>query len=387
MNTAALQASWGSVVGAGDAASRYFYSHLFLSHPEVRGMFPLSMSAQRDRFFTALGHIITNVESLPTDSAYLEQLGREHRRFGVVATHYPAAGASLFATLEHFLGAEWTPELAANWHAAYAAVADIMVSAAAAAEATSPAWWDAEVTAVKRHSLDITLLEVRPQQPYPFAPGQSMALEVPRRPRTWRYFSPANAPRDDNTLELHVEIVPGGEVSSELARNVRPGDRVKLGAPVGEKLTLDPDCGNLLMVAGGTGLAPLRAVVEELDDRWGTSSGAPNVLLFHGVRYQPNLYDHAYLTHMSSRPWFTYIPVVSDDPTYPGHRGLVGTVAAEMYWWEGYNAMVCGSEGMVRHTVHELVRTGMDPDVIRHEEFAPTAPTSAPKPAEVTAWR
>ncbi|NLE81716.1 MAG: oxidoreductase [Rhodococcus sp.] len=386
MKTAALQASWGKVVEVGEPAIQYFYSHLFLSHPEVRDMFPVSMTAQRDRFFAALGHIITNVESLPTDRAYLEQLGREHRRFGVVAAHYPAAGASLMATLARFLGPAWTPELRREWESAYGVVADIMVSAAEASKSSTPAWWDAEITGVKRHSLDITLLEIRTFEPYPYVAGQSMAIEVPNRPRTWRYFSPASAQRDDHTMELHVEIVPGGQVSPDLARNVRPGDIIKLGAPVGHKLTLDPDhSGNLLMVAGGTGLAPLRAVVEELDNRWGTSSAAPNVLLFHGVRYTPNLYDHAYLKHMSSRPWFTYIPVVSHDPTFPGQRGLVGTVAAEMYWWEGYTAMVCGSEGMVRHTVSELVRTGLDPKAIRHEDFTPHAPTASPKPAEVPA--
>ncbi|MFZ2176266.1 MAG: globin domain-containing protein [Rhodococcus sp. (in: high G+C Gram-positive bacteria)] len=388
MNIAALHASWREVVKISDQATQFFYSHLFLTHPEVRDMFPISMAEQRDRFFVALGHIVSNVETIPTDSAYIEQLGRDHRRFDVVAEHYPAAGASLLATLQHFLGSGWTPELAADWEAAYGVVADIMVKAAALSAADTPAFWDAEVVASRRHSVDIALFEVRTNEPYPFRPGQSMAIEVPQRPRVWRYYSPANTPRPDGILELHVELVPGGQVSSVLARPPRPGDTMKIGSPVGNALTISPEhCGNLLLIAGGTGLAPLRAIVQQLDEHWGTSGGAPDVYLFHGVRNRANLYDHDYLTHMSSRPWFTYIPVVSEDPLYAGNKGLVGTVAAEMYWWDQYTAMVCGSPGMVQHAVGELIRTGMEIESIRHEEFTPTGLTDTTQPLEVQPWR
>ncbi|NLU83250.1 FAD-binding oxidoreductase [Rhodococcus sp. HNM0569] len=384
MNIGALQASWRAVVGVGDEAIQYFYSHLFLSHPEVRSMFPVSMAQQRDRFFAALGHIVTNVESLASDPSYVEFLGRDHRRFDGVAEHDPAAGASLLATLEHFLGDAFTPELRADWTAAYQAVADIMIAAAAEAEKTSPPWWEGRVEAINRHSFDITKVLVRTDQPYPYRPGQSMAVEFPQRPRTWRFYTPANAPRGDDTLEIHIETVPGGQVSGAVARSLRPGDHIRLGAPVGNRLTVDPDTtGDLLMIAGGTGLAPLRAVVESIDEYWGTSGGAPNVYLFHGARYRANLYDHDYLSHLGSRPWFTYIPVVSDDPSFPGERGYVGTVAAEKYWWEGYTALVCGSPAMVDHAVGELTRVGMTPEAIRYEEQLPGHETDPTKPLEV----
>lgn len=77
MDTAALKASWGKVVAAGDDVPLYFYSHLFLSHPELRSMFPIQMTAQRDKLVAALGAEIDNVVLL------LEQLGRDHRRFSV----------------------------------------------------------------------------------------------------------------------------------------------------------------------------------------------------------------------------------------------------------------------------------------------------------------
>jgi len=95
MDTAALKASWGKVAAAGDDVPLYFYSHLFLSHPEVRSMFPIQMTAQREKLVAALGAVVSNVESLDDVVPVLEQLGRDHRRFAVVSEHYSAVGASL----------------------------------------------------------------------------------------------------------------------------------------------------------------------------------------------------------------------------------------------------------------------------------------------------
>jgi NAD(P)H-flavin reductase len=57
---------------------------------------------------------------------------------------------------------------------------------------------------------------------------------------------------------------------------------------------------------------------------WEATGSGPRVQLFHGSRTAWNLYDDHYLTRLASKPWFAYTPVVSEDPTYPGTRGLVG---------------------------------------------------------------
>src|SRR5690348_2789567 len=119
MDPAALKNSWALVTKAGDEVPLFFYSHLFLSHPEVREMFPISMASQRDKLVGALGAVVSNAHQLDDVLPVLQQLGRDHRRFGAVADHYPAVGASLMATLSYFLGPLWTEELAADWSAAY----------------------------------------------------------------------------------------------------------------------------------------------------------------------------------------------------------------------------------------------------------------------------
>ena len=369
MDPAALKSSWALVAKSGDEVPLFFYSHLFLSHPEVREMFPVSMAAQRDKLVGALGAVVSNATQLDEVVPFLQQLGRDHRRFSVVAEHYSAVGASLLATLQHFLGAAWTSQLAADWAEAYGLVATVMVQAAEEAADKSPAWWPAEVLGVDRRTMDITIVQLRPEQPLQYQPGQSIALEIPYRPRRWRYFSPANAPRSDGSIELHIQLIAGGQVSGPAVRSLRKGDAVRLGAPVGDTLQLPKEKKNLLMVAGGTGLAPLRAMLEELD-RSGLQ--VPSVHLFHGARMPWNLYEHTQLTRLTQRPWFSYTPVVSDDRSYPGQRGLVGSVAAQYGPWPGHIALVCGSPRMVAHTVEELTGAGTPAADIRIESLGTT---------------
>jgi NAD(P)H-flavin reductase len=370
MDANALQRSWDRVTEHGDQVPLYFYSHLFVSHPEVRSLFPLSMANQRDKFVGALGRIVSHADQIENDAAFLQHLGRDHRKYAVAAEHYNAVGASLCATLKHFLGPEWDEDLAAQWTAAYQVVARIMVEAAETSSESSPDWWDAEVVSVERRTMDLSLLTVRPTRAFQFLPGQSVSVEIPQRPRHWRYFSPANAPRRDGSIDLHIQQIDGGQVSPTVVRSLKIGDTVKLGAPIGERLTRrEGEARDLLMVAGGTGLAPLLAVLEQIDHEWQRSGTAPHVHLLHGVRMPWHLYDRPRLREMAeTRPWFEYTEVVSDDPSYPGTRGKVGTVAARQTLY-GRTAMVCGGPQMVAHTLEQLAAAGLPPEHIKYEHF------------------
>ncbi|GAB3785964.1 globin domain-containing protein [Nocardioides ungokensis] len=370
MDSIALQRSWDRVTKHGHAVPLYFYSHVFVSHPEVRSMFPLSMSGQRDKFVSALGRVVSHVDQIEQDATFLAHLGRDHRKYAVITEHYNAVGASLFATLKHFLGDDWTEELAADWAEAYQVIARIMVEAADTSTESTPDWWEADVVSVERKMMDLTLVRVQPRRELAYVPGQSLSMEIPERPRLWRYFSPANAPREDGSIDLHVQKIDGGQVSSALVRSLKVGDEVKLGAPVGDRLTRKPqDPTDLLMVAGGTGLAPLRAVLEQIDREWQRYGAAPRVHLLHGVRMPWHLYDRPLLRDLArSRPWFDYTEVVSDDTSYPGTRGKVGTHAARQHLG-GRTAMVCGGPQMVAHTLEQLTAAGMAPEDIKYEHF------------------
>ena len=370
MDIPAMRASFGKASAHGDQAPLWFYSHLFLTHPETRDMFPVSMARQRDRLFSALGDVMARVDDLDALVPILQQLGRDHRKFGALPAHYPAVGASLLATLEHF-DDEWNDELAASWAEAYGVIAEVMIGAAEEAS-EQPPWWTGEVVAHERRSLDVAVLRVRPNQPLEYLPGQSISLESDLRPRLWRWYSPANAPRPDGVLELHVKARDGGPVSSALVRLTQVGDVLRLGPPVGH-LALDTASDrDLLLVAGGVGLAPMKALVDQV-----ARQGPPRrVDLFVGARTEDGFYDRADLRRLEQEhPWLTVTCAVSQEKVSLLEHGDIGDVVLRHGPWTSRDAYVAGNPATVEDTVTRLHQHGVPMARIRTEVFAASRPS------------
>ncbi|SCG71557.1 globin domain-containing protein [Micromonospora inositola] len=366
MDAARLKQSWSLVAAHGDQVPLYFYSTLFLAYPETRQMFPTNMAGQRDRLVTALGHIVSHVDQVDRLVGFLQDLGADHRKFAVRAEHYPAVGEALLATLRHFLGEEWTDELAQDWAAAYGLVAQVMTDAAQAAEAVNPPWWVAEILAHERRAFDVAVLTVRPQYLLPFTPGQSIGVSHPAV-RSWRYYSPANAPRADGTLELHVRAAPGGAVSSRLVYGSAVGDPVHLAAPVGDRLTLwSAGSSDLLLLAAGTGWAPVKALVEQV----AAEGSRRRVDLYVGARSRSEFYDTDAIDKLaSSHPWLSVTYVVGSDMRRPGEFVHLADRALADGDWRSRHVYVCGSDEMVGHSVAAFTQAGYHAGQLHHEGF------------------
>jgi NAD(P)H-flavin reductase/hemoglobin-like flavoprotein len=366
----AMRASFSKAAAHGDQAPLWFYSHLFLTHPATRNMFPVSMAHQRDRLFAALGDVLARVDDLDALVPILQQLGRDHRKFGTLAAHYPAVGASLLATLEHF-DDEWNDELAASWTEAYGVIAEVMIGAADAAS-DQPPWWEAEVVAHDRRTIDIAVLHVRPNAPLDHLPGQSISLESDRRPRLWRWYSPANAPRPDGVLELHVKARDGGPVSTALVRLAQVGDVLRLGPPVGH-LALDTGSDrDVLLVAGSTGLAPMKALIDQV----ARQGPARRVDLFVGARTEEDFYDRADLRRLEQEhTWLTVTCAVSQEKVSSLEHGDIGDVVLRHGPWTSRDAYVAGNPAMVEDTVTRLHQHGVPMARIRTEVFAASRPS------------
>jgi NAD(P)H-flavin reductase/hemoglobin-like flavoprotein len=363
-----LKDNFAQVAQHGDAVALFFYSDLFLRNPALRDMFPIGMSHQRDRLLGALGRIVSQVDNLPELVPFVRQLGADHRKFGVEALHYPEVGQSLVATLRYFSGAAWSETLARDWTDAYQLLAKVMVEAADEDAAQRPAWWDARIVAHERRRFDLAVMRVATDRPLPFLPGQSVAVEVPARPRMWRYYSMANAPRPDNTIDFHVRLIDGGPVSPVLVRSAAAGDWLKLAAPIGTMTYDDRSGRDVLLIGGSTGLAPLKSILERIAQ----SPAPPRVHLFFGARTVDGLYDLDDLTKRTAAyPWLTVVPAVSDEPAEGGiEQGTLADVIARHGLWRDHDAYVCGSPAMVDATVDRLVRLGLGMDRIRSDKFA-----------------
>jgi NAD(P)H-flavin reductase/hemoglobin-like flavoprotein len=355
---AAVRSTFAIVAQAGDAVPGYFYGQLFARDPRLRNLFPPSMTDQRDRLVKALVRIVESLTTPEEMAAYLTQLGRDHRKYRVDPVMYEVVGAALLATLRRFAGPAFTPAAERAWTDAYAAASTLMIQAADEAGASAPAFWPAEVVGIEERFPGMAVLTIALDQGMQFEAGQHVTVQHPRWPRVWRPYSIAGCPREDGLVQLHVKVIPGGWVSNALIRWTEPGSQLILGPPLGT-MTL-PQAGDrdLVCVAGGTGLAPIKAIVEQAVR---DSAARPRQIhLFCGARRRPELYDLPALWRLADAwPGLQVIPVTSDDHAFDGMQGNVGRVAARYLPHRECEAYVAGPPAMVRESLRMLAQAGL----------------------------
>ena len=361
-----IRSSFELVAPQTEAVGRHFYALLFSAAPETRDLFPVNMEVQRSRLLRALVHVVQMVDEPEKLVPLLEQLGRDHRKFGVIAQHYDAVGAALLGAIEHFAGAAFTPEVNAAWTEAYAFAAAAMRTAAA--NARGSASWLGRVVAHERVGWDLARITEQTSEAVPYRAGQYVSVETPQRPRLWRYLSPANAPRPDGTLEFHVRAVAGGWVSRALVAHSRVGDTWRIGPPMG-LLSVEPNrSAPVLMVTGGTGIAPVKSILEDLAQRGHTR----RTQLFLGGRTWDDLYDVDVLRKLSyDNDWLNVVPVVERDHDDRGgaERGTLADVVTRYGAWADHDVLICGSPAMIRATVGRMLVAGTQLDRIRYDPF------------------
>jgi NAD(P)H-flavin reductase/hemoglobin-like flavoprotein len=371
-----VKETFAHVEAAAGKATAYFYGRLFASNPEMRALFPLAMDRQRDRFFRALARLVWSLDCPEQLTAYLRELGRDHRKFGVTARHYPEFMAALLVTVREFAGPAWSDEVAAAWEAVLDLVTRTMLEAADADAKQAPSWWLAEVTGHQRRADDLAVLTVRPDHPLAYRPGQYIGVQSARWPREWRNYSIANAPRDDGALSLHVRAVPGGLVSTALVQHTTPGDTLLLGPARGTMTLPDDAAGDLFCVAGGTGLAPIKAIAEQA-----AAAGGPAITLLFGARTIDALYDLRDLWRLAAAsPAFELITAVSGELGPDGGQAALPELIRDRNEWNDREVYVCGPPGMVRRTQAVLAELGVPPERVHYDE--PDPPVSAEEGAE-----
>ncbi|WP_043967220.1 oxidoreductase [Micromonospora haikouensis] len=343
--TAALAASWSTLLRYARAAADDFWCAVEERCP---GRLPAKEAAV---FLAALGRLAAGGDDPAGRAALLAVLGHAYRRHRLLP-HQAAVEAALAATVARH--APGTPGLAAAWAQA-ARRASAAVTRAAERAGGGPAWWPAQVIGHDRPAEGVAILTVRPWRRLPFRPGQAVPVCTERWPGRWRWYSPANAPRPDGTVELHVRAVAA--VSRALVHAVRPGDPIWLGPPRDVGLGVDPASrADLLLVAGGTGLAPLRSLVEQVV----AAPAGRRVTLVVGARAFVDLYDSVSLDKLQrAHDWLTLVPALSHDPLAgAGERGDALTVALDHYR-PGQEVYLCGPPPMLAGSRLRLLAAGV----------------------------
>jgi NAD(P)H-flavin reductase/hemoglobin-like flavoprotein len=344
----------------------YFYGQLFAMDTEIRAMFPASMDVQRKRFFQALTRIVAGQDDRDRLNGYLAELGRAHRKFGVRERHYEVFRRALLATLQRFAAHRWNEAAQHAWETAFDHAAGVMIEAARRDAETSPAWWVATVTKVEPRGPDVAVLTLEPEQPLNYLPGQHVSVQTPHWPRLWRTYSVANAPRPDGLLRLHVRAVPGGLISPILVHHARPGDPLVLGAPAGTMTADTTSPRDVLCLAGGTGLAPVKAITEAIINA--PAHRQREVMVYFGVRRHRDLYDLRELHAMErAYPRLQVIPAVSDEPAHDVMYGTVPELAAKATWADR-DIYISGPDHMILKTARVLRERGA-PDYLIHYDM------------------
>ncbi|MFF4505639.1 globin domain-containing protein [Streptomyces sp. NPDC001401] len=354
-----IRRTMAEVAPIADKVTSYFYALLFVRHPDLRSLFPAAMDTQRDRLLKALLTAAEHIDNTEVLVAYLQNLGRGHRKYGTRAEHYPAVGECLIGALSKYASGIWDPEMEAAWVRAYTTISQVMIDAAAADELRAPAWWYAEIVAHDLRTPDVAVVTVRPDQPYPFLAGQYTSLETPWWPRIWRHYSFASAPRSDGLLTFHVKAVPAGWVSNALVHRARPGDIIRLGPPAGSMTVDHTTDSGLLCLGGGTGIAPIKALVEDVAEH---GERRP-VEVFYGARTDHDLYDiDTMLRLQQSHPWLSVRAVIDQQ----AHLQLPDAIR-EYGPWNEFDAYLSGPPGMIRSGVDALRNIGIPSERIRHD--------------------
>ncbi len=225
---------------------------------------------------------------------------------------------------------------------------------------------------VRQVAPKVTRVRLRPEgQPLFFAAGQYVDLSFGRHPP--RSFSMANLPSDP-VLEFHIRHL-NGVASGHVAKKLQIGDLVRVKGPYGNGyLRADPPGRRrpLVAMAGGVGLAPIRAIVLTALAR---DTQVP-IYLYWGVRDEPDLYAGAELQALDRQhDHLRFVPVLSA-PRGPTRRrtGLVHeVVAADLARLDGHVVHIAGPPVMVEKAKALALERGAEPDAIYSDPFLPPA--------------
>jgi len=216
-------------------------------------------------------------------------------------------------------------------------------------------------------------------QQFHFLPGQY--IDIVLRDGQRRSFSISNLPHEavETGLELHVRRVPDGRFTSRVFGGLRLRDLLRFEGPFGTYfLNSEPDT-KLLMIAGGTGFAPIMALIKQALDRHPET----RIHLFWGARDEQDLYMNDWiLNRLHNHSGLQYTPVLSDrwPEDWQGETGFVHEAVCRHYNnVSGFDVYASGPPIMVDCVRDYLLGQGMNPDRFHFDsfEFAPRNSNSA----------
>lgn len=201
---------------------------------------------------------------------------------------------------------------------------------------------------------------LQPEQAFEYQAGDYIMLGF--NDTDLKPFSIANAPRDDGLLELHIRNEQASAWMQTLF-SLENGATL-YSSPAKPQMHLHPEAALNLFIAGGTGLAPMKALLEA---RIAQGLQQPTKL-YMGARHTEELYLHQSLLDLAQQtPMLEYIPVISEQADYAGLQGLVHEVAlAQNTDLSDVHVYVCGAWAMVKKAEEDFIAAGLNARKFTH---------------------
>ena len=234
----------------------------------------------------------------------------------------------------------------------------------------------ASVLRMERLAPDVmrVLLQLPQGRPLDFAAGQYINILLDDGQR--RAFSFASRPGTGEAIELHIRHMPGGRFTTHAFEDMQVGDTLRFEGPIGQ-FTLHKSLRPILFIAGATGFAPIKSIVEDAFAH-GTQR---SMQLYRGVRRPQDLYMLGLCQQWEREHGnFTVVPVVSEPAPEDGWTGRTGLVHEAMLQdyadLNGYEVYLCGSVRMVETAMPAFIAQGLHEGACFSDAFVPAAPAT-----------
>ncbi len=233
-----------------------------------------------------------------------------------------------------------------------------------------------EVVSITDMTYDIKRVRMKlpPGETITFKAGQFMQFYSKPygkvKEEVFRAYSISSKSSEHDYLELLFRLVPGGICTGYVHQALKEGDKVRLSGPYGD-FYLRGDCEELILIAGGSGLAPIRSLVYEVIEK-----GLPHKMrFFFGANALKDLYYmDEFAQIQKDYPQFTFIPCLAFPKPEDNWTGVTGfvTVALEQQVdnADGKEAYLCGSPGMLDACIKILQDKGFENQTIFYDKFS-----------------